>query len=89
MSTPHFWIVNSISMLCVSPGEDLLFDLLKLCLWWSYRNLKAIRILEFLCILRRDEMEEAEVNQSVEELSNEPCDEDADHVDLEAGVELS
>ncbi|PWA97750.1 hypothetical protein CTI12_AA026660 [Artemisia annua] len=87
LSTPHFWIVNPVLMLCVSPWEDLLFDLLKSCFWWSYRNLKAIRILEFLCIFSRHEMEEAQVNQSVEELSNEPCDEDADHVDLEAGVE--
>ncbi|PWA51223.1 hypothetical protein CTI12_AA465660 [Artemisia annua] len=76
MSMPHFWIVNSISMLCVSPWEDLLFDLLKLCLWWSYRTLKAIRIVEFLCIFSRHYRIEAQLSQH-EKLSYEAFDEEA------------
>nr|GEW46673.1 hypothetical protein CTI12_AA202190 [Tanacetum cinerariifolium] len=89
MSTPHFWIVNSILMLCASRWDNVLVNLLKLCFWWLYRTWKDTCNIEFLCILSRHEMEEAELNQSVEELSYESCDEDADHADLEAGVELS
>ena len=102
MSTPHFWIVNSISMLCVSPWEDLLFDLLKLCFLWSYRTLKAIRIVEFLCIFSHHCRIESQLSQH-EELSYEAFDEEAQvdteelscetydeetQIDQEAGVEL-
>lgn len=89
MSTPHFWIVNPVLMLCVSRWDNLLVNLLKLCFWWVHQTLKATCNLEFPCILSRHEVEEAQVNQSVEELSYEPRDEDVDHVDLEVGVELN
>ncbi|KAI3747882.1 hypothetical protein L6452_10602 [Arctium lappa] len=68
LSTRHFWILNPILILCSSHLDDLLFKLLE----WLYRTLKAIRVLEFLCIFSGCHREEAPVADQQQELSWEP-----------------
>jgi hypothetical protein len=76
MSTPHFWIVNSILILCLSPWDDLLFEMLKILIWWLFHSLRSIGMHEVLCVFNGshdDEEAHLGVDQQ-EELSWEPDD---------------
>ncbi|GJV49718.1 hypothetical protein Tco_1439930 [Tanacetum coccineum] len=93
MSTTYFLIATPILALCLSPWDDFVSKLLKICFLWLYHTLKAAPIVDILCIFNHGQREEALVDQHDEfsdgnelydleaqddmDLNSEPYDENA------------
>nr|GEV06154.1 hypothetical protein [Tanacetum cinerariifolium]GEZ96169.1 hypothetical protein [Tanacetum cinerariifolium] len=82
MSTTHILIATPILALCLSPWDDILFTLLKLCFLWLYDTLKAAPTVDILCIFNHGQREEAIIDQH-DELSD-----SNELYDLEAQVDV-
>nr|GFA51030.1 hypothetical protein [Tanacetum cinerariifolium] len=83
MSTTHFLIATLILALCLSPWDDFLFKLLKLCFLWLYHTLKAAPIVDILCIFNHRQREDEAIIDQHDELSD-----SNELYDLEAQVDV-